>query len=98
MKGATSILAVIFVLCASLFASGALARAPAIDDNMYKEAFNAMLMSVGRKPGDTLTVAECVSLIPDKATAEPTCKAYDACGDAKTTEAEYMEKEKALLK
>jgi hypothetical protein len=98
MKGKASILMAVFILCASLFTSVALAQAPTIDDSMFKEAYKAMLMSVGKKPGDILTVADCVSIIPDKATAEAMCKAYDVNGDGKITEAEYMEKEKAMFK
>jgi hypothetical protein len=96
MKGKVSILVAVCILCTSLFASNVMAQA--IDDNMYKEAYKALLMSVGKKSGDVLTVAECISLMPDKATGEAMCKGYDANGDGKITEAEYMAKEKALLK
>jgi hypothetical protein len=97
MKSKASILTAVFILCASLFASSALAQAPAMDDSMFKEAYKAMLMSAGKKPGDVLTVAECSSLAPDKSVADM-CKAYDANGDGKITEAEYMAKEKSLFK
>lgn len=97
MKGKATILTAVFILSASLFASSALAQAPAMDDSMFKEAYKAMLMSAGKKAGDVLTVAECSSLASDKSVAEM-CKAYDANGDGKITEAEYMEKEKSLFK
>jgi hypothetical protein len=98
MKSKASILMAGFILCISIFALSAWAETPTLDDSMYESAFNALLMSVGKNPGDVLTVSECISLLPDKATAESMCKGYDANGDGKITKAEYMAKEKALLK
>jgi hypothetical protein len=97
VKGKTSILTAVFILCASLFVSSAPAQSPTGDDGLFKAAYDAMLMSVGKKAGDVLTVTDCTSIIPDKGTAEAMCKAYDANGDGKITESEYTEKEKALL-